>query len=80
MSSEIGTNDYSNRARKPELRRTEWWGWQDSKSHPSDYEGYPEPWMSAVASAAAMVVGSSSGVPGLREFVKGFKRWAEIIY
>jgi hypothetical protein len=36
--------------------------------------------MSAVASAAAMVVGSSSGVPGLSEFVKGFERWVEIIY
>jgi hypothetical protein len=34
----------------------------------------------AVASAAAMVVGSSCGVPGLRESVKGFERWAEIIY
>jgi hypothetical protein len=35
--------------------------------------------MSAVASAAPMIVGSSSGVPGLRDSVKGFERWLEII-
>jgi SOS response associated peptidase (SRAP) len=31
--------DYSDDARKPELRRTAWWSWQDSKQPPSDYDG-----------------------------------------
>jgi hypothetical protein len=30
--------DYPDDARKPEFPRTAWWGWQDSKSQPSDYE------------------------------------------
>jgi hypothetical protein len=29
--------DYSQRPRKPELRRTAWWGWQDSNRRASDY-------------------------------------------
>jgi hypothetical protein len=31
--------DYSDGARKPQLRRTAWWSWQDSKQPPSDYDG-----------------------------------------
>jgi hypothetical protein len=30
-------NDYSDRARKPELRGTAWWSWRDSNWQPSDY-------------------------------------------
>jgi hypothetical protein len=29
--------DYSDGARKPELRRTAWWGWQDLNLPPPDY-------------------------------------------
>jgi hypothetical protein len=30
--------DYSAGAKKPDLRRTAWWGWQDSNLQPSGYE------------------------------------------
>jgi hypothetical protein len=29
--------DYSDDARKPELRRTAWWSWEDSNQQPNDY-------------------------------------------
>jgi hypothetical protein len=38
--------DYSDDARKPELRRTAWWSWQDSNQHPNDYAWR---WMSRFA-------------------------------
>jgi hypothetical protein len=31
-------------ARKPELRRTAWWGWQDSNVQTDDYEAYGDAW------------------------------------
>jgi hypothetical protein len=31
--------DYSDRAGKPELRRTAWWSWQDSNQQTNDYGG-----------------------------------------
>jgi hypothetical protein len=33
-----GAGDYSDGARKPNLRGTGWWSWQDSNLQPSDYE------------------------------------------
>jgi hypothetical protein len=30
--------DYSDGARKPELRRTAWWSWQDSNPQANGYE------------------------------------------
>jgi hypothetical protein len=30
--------DYSDSARKAELRRTAWWSWEDSNQQPDDYE------------------------------------------
>jgi hypothetical protein len=34
--------DYSGRARKPDLRRTAWWRWQDSNELPSGYSDRSE--------------------------------------
>ena len=72
--------DYSDRRGKPNLRRTAWWGWQDSNLQPSDYEPVPSSYPRATCTASRNIAfDGRASAPGTSRFLSRKERGAGFV-